>query len=102
MYWRWNRIPELADLPPKERKRLWKEARRDPLRPKDVFYISTIFVVYAVAGFTVLSLTKSMSACISLPVFIGILFGVGAVADALLILRYRPVVRRLRDAILPS
>jgi hypothetical protein len=96
MYWRWNRIPELADLPPEERKRLWSEAKRDPFRPSDILWLGIFLGVCIVGAIALIYLPKNLSIWISLPIFLAVAFGVGAIFDAMLISRYRPIVRRLR------
>jgi hypothetical protein len=96
VYWRWNSIPELADLPPEERKRLWEEARRDPFRLKDFLWLATILGIATGAGVALIYVPKDLSIWIGLPIVLAVVLGLGAVVDALLILRYRPIVRRLR------
>ena len=97
MYWRWNRIPELADLPPEERKRLWNEARRDPFRPIDLAWLAMILGIAAGAAVVLIWLPPKLSIWIALPVFLIVFLGVGRLVDAILIRRYRPIVRRLRS-----
>jgi len=96
MYWRWNRIPELANLPPEERKRLWNEAKRDPFRPRDVLWLGAFLAVSIVGGIALIHVPRNLSIWIALPIFFAVVFGVGAIVDAMLIFRYRPIVRRLR------
>jgi hypothetical protein len=96
VYWRWNRIPELADLPPEERKRLWTEARRDPFRMTDLAWFALVLGVAIGAGLALIWLPRGLNVWIELPAFLILFLGVGALVDAILILRYRPIVRRLR------
>ena len=96
MYWRWNRIPELADLPYEERKRLWNEAKRDPFRLTDFLWLAIILGIAVGAGIALIYVPTNLSIWIGLPIFLVVVLGLGALVDALLILRYRPIVRRLR------
>jgi hypothetical protein len=96
VYWRWSRIPELADLPPEEQKRLWYEARRDPFRPIDLAWLVIILSMAVGAGLLMIWFTPLLGPWIGLPVFVGMILGLGALVDAILIRRYRPIVRRLR------
>ncbi len=96
MYWRWNRIPELADLPPDERKRLWNEALRDPFRLTDLLWFAAILGIGVGAGIALIYLPAKLSIWIALPTYLVVAFALGALGDAILILRYRPIVRRLR------
>jgi hypothetical protein len=98
MYWRWNRIPELADLPSHERERLWNEARRDPLRLTDGLWVAVILLVVVGAG-TLLTFVPTTRPHIwtGLVIFVIMPLGVGTLVEPILILRYRPVVRRLRS-----
>jgi len=97
MYWRWNRIPELVDLPQDERKRLWDEARRDPFRATDILWLAAItgILVGSAIAF-VMYVPKNLPSWIELPIILGEVFALNAIVQSLLILRYRPVVRRLR------
>ena len=96
MYWRWNRIPELADLPPEERKRLWAEARRDPFRLTDFLWLALILGIAVGTGLAMIYVPKNLNIWIGLPIFLVVVLGLGRLVDALLILRYRRIVRRLR------
>jgi hypothetical protein len=96
VYWRWKRIPELADLPPEEQKRLWIEARRDPFRPTDLLWLAIVLGIAISIGIALIYVPEHLTIWIGLPVFFVGYFGVGAMVNAILILRYRPVVRRLR------
>ena len=96
MYWRWNRIPELADLPPEERKRLWEEARRDPFCPNDLLWLALVLGIAIAGGIVLIYVPKDLNLWIALPIFLAVVFGVGVIVDAILIRRYRPIVRRLR------
>ena len=96
MYLRWNRMPELADLPPEERKRLWQAARRDPFRPTDFLWLVVILGIAIGAGIALVYVPTNLSGWIGLPIFLAVDLGLGVVINALLILRYRPIVRRLR------
>lgn len=96
MYFRWNRIPELADLPPDERKRLWNEARRDPFRPNDLLWLALILGSLTAAGIALTYFPKGLNIWIALPTFMAVFIGAGAIYDAIMIRRYRPIVRRLR------
>lgn len=96
MYWRWSRIPELADLPPQERKRLWYKARRDAFHLTDFLWLALILGVMIVAGIALTWLPKNLSIWLGLPITLFVVIGVGALMDAILIHRYRPIVRRLR------
>jgi len=102
MYWRWNRIPELADLPLEERKRLWFEARRDPFRPIDLAWLVVILAIAVGAGLLMILFAPMLGPWIGLPVFGAVIFGLCALVDAILILRYRPIVRRLRGGGCPE
>ena len=70
MYWRWNRIPELAELPPEERKRLWAEAKRDPFRLTDFLWRALIIGVAIGTGFLLIHVPKGLSIWIGLPIFL--------------------------------
>jgi hypothetical protein len=96
VYWRWNRIPEMADLSPKERKRLWKEATRDPFRLTDLAWLAILISMFVVVGLAAVWLLANLSGWIAIPLVVIISAGFGLVLDAILIYRYRPIVRRLR------
>jgi polyferredoxin len=97
MYWRWNSIPELADLPKAERKRLWTEAKRDPFRWSDLVLLVVILAIAVGMGLLMTWLSARLkSIWIGLPVNVLVLLGLGKLVDAILIRRYRPIVRRLR------
>ena len=95
MYWRWSQIPELADLPPGERKRIWREARRDPFRAADLLWVAAILGVVLGAAMAVIELPTRLSGWVSLTAYVVVVLALGVVVDAILILRYRPIVRRL-------
>ena len=95
MYWRWKRIPELADLPPEERKRLWNEARRDPFRVTDLAWLALILGL-AIGGGILLIWVSKLSDWVFVPGLLVLVFGSGPLVNAILIFRYRPIVRRIR------
>ena len=96
MYFRWKSLPELADLPPARRKEVWREARRDPFRASDVGWALLLLVVFGVVAIGVVLLPKSLPIWIGLPACMAAFWVVGEIMNAVLICRYRPVVRRLR------
>lgn len=95
MYWRWQSIPELADLPIEQRKSVWRQAKRDPFRAIDIAWF---LLILGITGLLCLVLYWLRST----PNWVGQAVSVvGAVLlsfiyEALLIVRYRPVIRRLR------
>ena len=80
MYWRWSRIPELADLSPEERKHHWEEARRDPFQPKDLLWFALVLGIAVAAGTALSYVPKDLSIWMSLPVFLIVVFGVCALS----------------------
>jgi len=96
MYFRWQSLPELADLPPDRRKEVWREAMRDPFRASDFGWLLLFLVVVGVFAIGLLSLLKSLPVWIGLPAWIGAFLVMGQIMNALMIYRYRPAVRRLR------
>jgi hypothetical protein len=96
VYWRWDHIPELADLPPRERRRLWNEATRDRFRVCDLVLLPVIVGICLAAGVAWSSVPRDLSVWIRLPIFLTGFFGFRALVHALLIPRYRPVIRHLR------
>jgi hypothetical protein len=97
MYLRWQSLPELADLSGDQRKELWREARRDPFRPTDLAWLFLLFLVNVPFVVALILLPKSLSIWIALPAWIAASFIMGQIMNAILICRYRPVVRRLRS-----
>jgi hypothetical protein len=70
MYWRWNRIPELADLPADERKRLWKEALRDPFRPTDILWLAVYLGIGVGSAVALSYVPTTLSSWIWLAIFL--------------------------------
>ncbi len=101
MYWRWQSLPELADLPADRRKEIWRDARRDPFRPADFGWLVLILLAWVRPIFALIFLPKSLSIWIGMPAFLALALAMGRVMDAILICRYRPVVRRLVAASQP-
>ena len=100
MYWRWKRIPELADLPPEERGRLWDQAMRDPLRVTDVLWVAVWLSACLIIAIPLMFLTTTRpSTWTALVIFLILPCVVTVLFEPILILRYRPVVRRLRRGV---
>jgi hypothetical protein len=97
MYWRWQSLPELADLPDDERRHLWKQARRDPFRAADAAWLLLVLALCVVL-FVVLRLIPrgAFPTWAELLLWCAAFVAFGFVLDALIVARYRPVLRRLR------
>ena len=96
MYWSYKSLPELAGLPPKERDAMWREAKRDPFRPADVAWFALFTLVIGCTVVCFIPFTGKMGWA-GIVAFLALISVGGRLMDALLILRYRPVVRRLRN-----
>ena len=97
MYWHWRSIPELANLPREEQDRLWKEAGRDPFRACDLGVLAVVLVILAAGSLALVWLSERLKPIwLALPVIVLVFLLMGRLADAVILRRYRPVVRRLR------
>jgi hypothetical protein len=97
MYWRLKSIPELRDLPPTERRRLWREAISTPLRPLDLFWLIAIFApVVPMVWLLIYIDSKLAKGWKHAVVTVGVLLAYQQVAFFLFALRSRPALRRLR------
>ncbi|HEY1686379.1 MAG TPA: hypothetical protein VGG19_16560 [Tepidisphaeraceae bacterium] len=96
MYWTYKSLPELTDLPQTERDRLWKLARKDPLRWRDAVVLLVLAAVVTVTFFVQDALPHSPK-WLHFLLFAASYFATFKAVDLVLLARYRPVVRRLRD-----
>ena len=96
MYWTYKSLPELADLPKEERDRLWKQARKDPLRWRDGAVLVVFAAVVTVTFFVQDALPHSPK-WLHFLLFAASYWAAFNVIDLVMIVRYRPVVRRLRN-----
>src|SRR5213075_2927153 len=100
MHWRSKPILELADLPPEEQTRLWKQATR--LRLTDIPMLVAVLATLAVGSAAMVLLigrdgplwTKHW--WVDLPITGLIFWAMGAVTNAITHRHYRAIVRRLR------
>ncbi len=95
MYWNYKSIPELADLPPKERDAIWHEAKRDPFRVTDVAWFAFFMLIVGCMAVCLVPLMhESVWGCVA--AMLASIFAGDLIMNAFLVLRYRPVVGRLR------
>jgi hypothetical protein len=95
MYWRWRSIPELKDLPEPQRKALWRKAINDPFRVTDVWLFLLLVGVLGALFAIALWLSTRPAWSIVLAFFV-LAFLVDRLVNVVLVIRFRPVVRRLR------
>src|SRR5580704_3478957 len=95
MYWRLKSIPELRDLPPSQRRGLWFEANRTPLRAVDLLWLLLWFISMAPMFWLIfhLSLHGWKSAFLYMPMF----FFYQQIFFHFTVIRARPTLRLLRD-----
>ena len=96
MYWTYKSLPELADLPKAERDRLWKQARKDPFHWRDAGVLLVLAAIVTVTFFVQDALPHSPK-WLHFLLFAASCFAAFKAVDFILLARYRPVVRRLRD-----
>ncbi|MDB5328622.1 MAG: hypothetical protein JWM57_4191 [Phycisphaerales bacterium] len=94
MFWRWQSLPELKLYSKSQREALWGEAQRDPLRLIDVVSLLT-FAAIMVAFFMASFATPKQPAWLSILMLGLCWFGVNVAMGTLMILRYRPSLRRV-------
>lgn len=93
----WSRIPELADLPARERRQLWRKALRDPFRPSDALILLGLIAGSVALGCVVLpSFPTGEGHPVAAVAFVLVVFAWGEFGHAVIVWRYRPVARRLR------
>ena len=95
MYWTYKSLPELVDLPPKERDAIWREAKRDPFRATDVLWLF-LFLAVAIALGLAMVWIPIKPLWLGIPLNLAFVFAMVFAYEPLLVLRYRSVVRRLR------
>ena len=98
VYFRWQSIPELSDLPPDQSERLWREARRERLNAGDLLRVGCLLGMYAVLALICMWLPRVVhSVWLLALLFPGLAILWGFLSGAILIQKYRPIVRQLRD-----
>ena len=96
MFWRYQSLPELALYSKAEREALWRQARRDPLRWFDV--LSLLVLAAAIFGFLMaLEATPKQPQWLNTVAFVLCLISVQIAIDCLMLIRYRPSLRRILE-----
>jgi hypothetical protein len=97
MYWRLKSIPELRGLPSAERRRLWWEANRTPLRASDLLWLFLIFGSFAPMFWLFSHFVSILHGWKSRAVFVAILLFYQQLFFSIQAQRVRPRLRRLRE-----
>ena len=86
-------IPELRSVPPEGRRDRWRRALRDPFRISDLFWL--LLVLLLTVTTCLWQRHMNMSGWLGEVAWSAIFFMYVLVLDLVMILRYRPVLRRL-------
>jgi hypothetical protein len=97
MYWPFTAVPELADLPPAEQKRLWAEAVRDRSNRTDLLVVALpVILVMCVLGAVMLQIEALPAAWVRWPLWFIANILTAKCVQWVVVRHYRRVLRRRR------